>query len=267
MSTYIITFVFIFVFLWKALCFIVNEYIVPNFLFMPPPPPHNSETCEGLNIENGLCWCEFNENNTARNRRKCIVFLHGNATDIRYSRLAKLLNQKIGCTVFVPEYPHYSFLKNLNPNLTHKHTLQYLKQFHHTVVEPDHDIIIYVGQSLGSHFATLLASEELCDFLCLISPFTSLSQVVQDKVGFIGKVITGYDSVTALKKVPTLPLLVIHGNNDKVIDFNHGMRMTIHNVNSTFITHENKGHNDMDMNRIVTEISQWVYSSITTNEH
>lgn len=96
------------------------------------------------------------------------------------------------------------------------------------------DSIIVYGRSLGSHFATLVASENKPQRLILETPFTSITDIFWDKLPMfpVKKLIhIEFDNVSLIKKV-TSPITVFHGFGDRVVSYQIGKKLfdaaTIH---------------------------------------
>ena len=55
------------------------------------------------------------------------------------------------------------------------------------------------------------------------------------------------------------PILLIHGSDDKIIPHQHSMVLSkIADTNNKLITYENTGHNDIDDNRLTSDILDFI---------
>ena len=178
---------------------------------------------------------------------KIIVLFHGNkglaAERIVIAR--GFLDQK--AILFLPEYPGYgdrsgraseesltkaaiedvTFLKNQFPELP----------------------IYLVGESLGSGVAAKVAGEIPVQGLVLVSPFPNLIEAAKYHYQFLPLkwlIPDRYDSVTALKKSKHPPILVIHGQKDKIIPFELGENLfETYSGPKEMIGLKDFGHNDL----------------------
>lgn len=97
-------------------------------------------------------------------------------------------------------------------------------------IGPD-NIIIY-GESLGTGVATqmaveLAASQSPVRGLVLEAPFTAMGDAAQDHYPFLPArwlVKDEYDSLSKIAQIKT-PLLIVHGDKDKVVKQDHGRRL------------------------------------------
>lgn len=107
---------------------------------------------------------------------------------------------------------------------------------------PSEDVIL-VGQSVGSGPACWLASREKHRAVVLISPFLSAFRTVTKIPLFPGDRFPNHKRITQFDT----PLMIIHGENDEVIPFNHGEKLfeLSPSQNKTFHRIENAGHNDI----------------------
>ena len=110
------------------------------------------------------------------------------------------------------------------------------------------DITLY-GRSLGTTFATYVASRNQPKNLILESPFYNIAEVGKSRFPFLPvRSLLHYTFPTNeyITKV-SAPISIFHGTNDKVIDFNMGAQLfdTIQIKNKSFIKIPGGGHNDL----------------------
>ena len=89
------------------------------------------------------------------------------------------------------------------------------------------DRIILYGESLGTGVATAMAAEYKAGGLILEMPFSSITDVARDRYWFlpVGLLLRDrFDSESRMAKVRS-PVLVIHGENDRVIPVKFGRRL------------------------------------------
>ncbi len=86
--------------------------------------------------------------------------------------------------------------------------------------------IVAYGYSLGCAVAVVLSTERPLDGLILTAPFSSMTQEVKDKkVPFAGLVLKNKFSSDDYIKGFEKPLLIIHGTDDKLIDYRHSLTL------------------------------------------
>ena len=91
---------------------------------------------------------------------------------------------------------------------------------------PAERIVVY-GESMGSGIAVLIASEHAVGALVLEMPYTSMGDVLQDRIWYLPMrwlVRDQYESLSRIGRV-TAPLLVIHGERDTLIPVRFGRRL------------------------------------------
>ncbi len=112
----------------------------------------------------------------------------------------------------------------------------------------ENEITVY-GRSLGTTFATYVASRNQTKNLVLESPFYSIEEVAKSRFPFLPlKLLLHYKFPTYqyINQVDC-PITIYHGTIDKVIDYKHGQRLynSIEKENKTLISIPNGGHNDL----------------------
>ncbi len=87
--------------------------------------------------------------------------------------------------------------------------------------------MVYYGESLGTGVAAELAAKHPPKALILETPYTSIAQVAAEvyypHIPYAKKLVKdNYDTVTALKQLQDVPVLVLHGKDDEIIPFRYG---------------------------------------------
>lgn len=178
-----------------------------------------------------------------------IIYFHGNAggIDIRAYRIKHYIQQGYG--VMMAEYRGYSG----NPGKpTEKglfaDALAYYDWVTHNGNIPENQVVLY-GESLGTGVAVWLASQKPnIKGLVLEAPFTSLADLIRWKFFFIPVDVLLSDRYTSLKRITdvTAPVLVIHGEKDKVVPAKYGKRIHAAANNPKTITLiAEGGHDDL----------------------
>jgi fermentation-respiration switch protein FrsA (DUF1100 family) len=110
--------------------------------------------------------------------------------------------------------------------------------------------LVYLGESLGTAVATTLASEHRPAALVLRSPFTSLAVVGQFHYPILPVrwlLQDRFDSIDRIARIDC-PLLVIAGDRDRVIPYEHSQQLFAAAVSpKAFVTIPGADHNDWDL--------------------
>lgn len=181
------------------------------------------------------------------NARFTLLFSHGNAVDLgQMTSFFIGLGQRINCNIFSYDYSGYGMStgKPTEKNLYADIDAAWQALRTRYGISPE-NIILY-GQSIGTVPTVDLASRYEVGAVILHSPLMSGMRVAFPAT----KRTWFFDAFPSIDKVPkvTSPVLVIHGTEDEVIDFSHGM--TIYEkcpraVEPLWV--EGAGHNDVEM--------------------
>uniref|UniRef100_A0A8D3AD03 palmitoyl-protein hydrolase n=1 Tax=Scophthalmus maximus TaxID=52904 RepID=A0A8D3AD03_SCOMX len=176
-----------------------------------------------------------------------VLFSHGNAVDLgQMSSFYIGLGTRINCNIFSYDYSGYGVSsgkpseKNLYADIDaawHALRTRY-------GISPE-NIILY-GQSIGTVPTVDLASRYECAAVVLHSPLTSGMRVAFPDT----KKTYCFDAFPNIEKVSkiTSPVLIIHGTEDEVIDFSHGLALFERcpkAVEPLWV--EGAGHNDIEL--------------------
>ena len=82
--------------------------------------------------------------------------------------------------------------------------------------------VLVVGRSMGTGAATYLASKRKIGALVLISPFTSIKDLIRDRAGsFAASLVADrFNNAKRIQNV-TCPTFITHGQKDTIIPKNH----------------------------------------------
>ncbi|KAK7930479.1 hypothetical protein WMY93_006874 [Mugilogobius chulae] len=183
----------------------------------------------------------------APNSRYTLLFSHGNAVDLGQMCSFYIgLGSRINCNVFSYDYAGYGASsgrpseKNLYADI--EAAWQVLRNKYGVAPE---NIILY-GQSIGTVPTVDLASRYECAAVILHSPLMSGLRVAFPDT----RKTYCFDAFPSIDKVSKVasPVLVIHGTEDEVIDFSHGLAMyerCPRAVEPLWV--EGAGHNDIEL--------------------
>uniref|UniRef100_A0A8C7X3C3 palmitoyl-protein hydrolase n=1 Tax=Oryzias sinensis TaxID=183150 RepID=A0A8C7X3C3_9TELE len=183
----------------------------------------------------------------APNARFTVLFSHGNAVDLgQMSSFYIGLGTRINCNIFSYDYSGYG-VSSGKPS--EKDLYADVDAAWHALrtrfcISPE-NIILY-GQSIGTVPTVDLASRYECAAVILHSPLTSGMRVAFPET----KETYCFDAFPNIEKVSkiTSPVLIIHGTEDEVIDFSHGLALFERcpkAVEPLWV--EGAGHNDIEL--------------------
>lgn len=204
-----------------------------------PAPENFSEVPAGyeqvsLRTSDGLDLAAINRR--AAPGMPTLVFFHGNGDSWAGSAAATAALAQAGYGVLVPEYRGYGS----NPGQPseaglYKDGRAASAWLTARGVNPDRQVL--VGNSLGSGVATQLALEFQPAALVLVSPFSSLSDVVVEKLPWLpGRwmVRDRFDNAAKIGKV-TVPVLILHGTLDTMVAPAHARRLAAANPQAKLV--------------------------------
>ncbi|RVE68418.1 hypothetical protein OJAV_G00091110 [Oryzias javanicus] len=158
------------------------------------------------------------------NARYTLLFSHGNAVDLgQMSSFYIGLGSRINCNIFSYDYSGYgaSSGKPSEKNLYADVEAAWHALRSRYGIRPE-NVIVY-GQSIGTVPSVDLASRYESAAVVLHSPLTSGMRVAfpDTKKTYC---FDAFPNIDKISKV-TSPVLVIHGTEDEVIDFSHGLAL------------------------------------------
>lgn len=195
-----------------------------------------------------------------------ILFSHGNAVDLGQMMSFYIgLGSRINCNIFSYDYSGYgvSSGKPSEKNLYADIDAAWQSLRSRYGISPEH-VILY-GQSIGTVPCIDLASRFEVGAVVLHSPLTSGMRVAFPDT----KRTWFFDAFPSIDKVPkiTSPVLVIHGTEDEVIDFSHGLAIyerCPRTVEPLWI--EGAGHNDVELyGQYLERLKQFISMELPVN--
>lgn len=178
--------------------------------------------------------------------KKLIVLYHGNGGSACDRAFWTSFMQKGDYSYLIPEYYGYSNDAS-DPNHDNiKQDIEYIVQF---IKDGSFESVTVVGESIGSGMASYHTSLLQPQRILLLSPFTNLVNIAQQKFSLYPVsllVDNAFDNEQLLKGYEN-DITIIHGTNDKVIDFSLGKKLfdSLESKNKTFIMINGAGHNDL----------------------
>jgi uncharacterized protein len=158
--------------------------------------------------------------------RAVVLYAHGNAGNVgTWAEVGKQLRQLHGVSVLIFDYRGYGLSEGTPDEqglLQDTRAARAWLAQHAGVKEKD---IVLMGRSLGGGVVVDLAARDGTKALILQSTFTSLTDAAADHVPLAPLVMQNhFDSLAKIKKYHG-PLLVSHGNADRVIPFAQGKKL------------------------------------------
>ena len=207
-------------------------------------PPSGASTARAAPLRGGLGVPQ------AARDGGVVVFFHGNGQElVDLSWLARsFMNQGLG--ILFVEYPGYGLAKGetteANIYFAAKRALDELQRL--GVAKSQ---ITLVGQSLGSGVAIEMARGGYGSKLVLISPFTSMVDMVKRFAPLLPVSALVRDRFDNLAKAPEVPVetLVIHGTKDGLVPVSMGREIAAAIPNAKLIEIEGGSHNDLFTSR------------------
>ncbi|RMB60953.1 alpha/beta fold hydrolase [Dokdonia sinensis] len=181
------------------------------------------------------------------NAKGAMLYYHGNAGDVqRWGEITTYFVEK-GYSVIVMDYRQYGKSGGtLSEEALYEDSLKwyaFAKAQYSTT--PLH---IY-GRSLGTTFATYVASKNPAEQLILETPFYSIQDEAKSRFPFLPlKHLLKYKFPTySFINDVQMPISIIHGTDDGVVDYDHGKRLFDHISKSDkdLTTVPEGGHNNL----------------------
>lgn len=125
---------------------------------------------------------------------------------------------------------------------------------------PSHRRIL-MGLSLGTGVATQMATESDASLLVLVAPYTSIREVAGGVYWYVPVrylLRDTFDSLARAAHIRSMPVLIFHGEEDKLIPFAQGQRIFAEFPGEKkFFPLKKQGHNDMDFGFILQEVAAY----------
>ena len=151
-----------------------------------------------------------------------VIYCHANGEDVGVLYEAgHWLCDTLGVHVLIPEFPGYGMSPGSPNEISVNRNIYATYDFAVNGLHWNPRNIILFGRSIGTGPAVKLASELECGGLILVSPYTSVKDLVAQHAGILTSWLTAelahlYPSDECIAKVKC-PTLIVHGAADKVI--------------------------------------------------
>ena len=177
-----------------------------------------------------------------------MIWFHGNAGNIgdRVDNI-KLLHDKIYINIFIFDYRGYGRSPGSSSETTTYLDGEAAMNFVRTQLQVDSKNLLIFGRSLGAAVAAEMASRHDSRAVILESPFVSIGEMAKVVLPAlpIGPLLSAkFDVVDKVARIK-VPLLVLHGDQDEIIPFEHGQRVfAAARQPKQFYPVKGAGHND-----------------------
>ncbi len=181
--------------------------------------------------------------------RSTLVWFHGNAGNIGHRvENIKWLHDRVPVNIFIFDYRGYGrsqgFPSEKGTYLDGEAALELMRK---KLGGDGAQKLVFFGRSLGAAIAAEMATRFESQGLILESPFISIAEMARVLFPYlpIGPFLrTRYDVRATIKKIK-VPLLVLHGDRDEIIPFEHGkLVFEAAPLPKRFFAITGAGHND-----------------------
>ena len=174
--------------------------------------------------------------------RPAIIFAHGNAETIdQWPEMLKKFTE-LGIGVLLVEYPGYG--RSTGSPSQKSITKTFVAAYDILIAREDVDPskIILIGRSIGGGAACALATQRPSAMLILMSSFINTKTMASKYLvpGFFA--LDPFDNISTVRSYSGT-VLVVHGKNDEVIPYKHGIALFNAAKRGRILTY-NCGHND-----------------------
>ena len=191
--------------------------------------------------------CFYQESNKNPKTNKIFLYFHGNAEDIFNSTSnINIIKTSLPFHTISMEYPGYSiYYQDKSAQIIEEDSL-IVFDFLVKECKMNPKNIILCGRSIGSGAATYLASKRKPGGLILISPILSIQNAASSILGKLKFIVKDrFNNFERIKDV-TCPTLIIHGQKDSLIPFQHSIILAERTSGPyELVLPEGMTHNDM----------------------
>jgi fermentation-respiration switch protein FrsA (DUF1100 family) len=194
-----------------------------------------------------------------------VIWLHGNSYNLaqRKDKFRELI--KMGYGLIAPSWHGFGKSEG-RPGIKEiyddaRAAVNYLQQLGYKTEDT-----IIIGESLGSGVAVQMAVEHRFKEVFLITPYTSIADRAQEIYWYLPVKQLVKDNFESYDKIDRIdaPLLIVHGDKDDVIPHSHAEKLFAKALEpKKLIIYPGKGHSNLDINVIFTEMANFTKTSET----
>ncbi len=197
-------------------------------LLIYPSPNRTNQDCKDEIVNNAVTHNQtMLYHNHVEGSDAVVVFYHGNGNIVCDMDFVRDALDKKNVSYIFPEYRGYS---DDGYKSTHDGVLQNVRDTVDYIDEQDYEYVYVIGQSIGSGAASYHASLQEPEKLLLISPFTTLTNVITDMFPVYPRIFIEeffddqFDNVERLKNYNGI-LMIVHGTKDPVVNISHSREL------------------------------------------
>jgi pimeloyl-ACP methyl ester carboxylesterase len=171
-----------------------------------------------------------------------VIFAHGNGELVDHWPEELRLFHEMGMGLLVVEYPGYGRSEGSPTQHTVTETFKAAYDRITRRDSVDADRVVLFGRSLGGGAVCRLAAQRPSAALILMSAFTGVRSFAWRYLAPPFLIRDPFDNLSVVSLYPK-PVLVLHGRNDEVVPFRHGVRLAEAAPRGDLIAYP-CGHND-----------------------
>ena len=191
-----------------------------------------------------------------------VIYCHANGEDLGVLNDAgHWLCDTLSVHMLIPEYPGYGVAPGLPHEASVTRNIETAYDFAVNALHWEPSQIIFFGRSIGTGPAVKLAAELPCGGLILVSPYTSVKDMVRTHAGIVTSWLTAelsnmFPSEQTMADVKC-PALVVHGAQDVVIPPDQARRLhaACKSDDKRLVLLEGIGHHGIDLHLAVAHES------------
>ncbi|MFO7665393.1 MAG: alpha/beta fold hydrolase [Desulfobacterales bacterium] len=236
------------------LFFMQRHVLFPRFMVETPP----LQTQKTSDIERNFIetdsgkievWYMPPASEAAGNPAPAVIFAHGNGELIDFWPDELRTFTEFGVGVMLVEYPGYGRSEGAPSQRSITDAFVCAYDFLVAKKGVDSSRVVFVGRSIGGGAICALAEKRSPAAIILMSSFTSVRSFSSK---YLVPGLLMRDQFDNLKVVASYegPVLVIHGRNDEIIPFNHGVALSEAARKATMVAYD-CGHNDCPPDPVV----------------
>ncbi|MFZ0131184.1 MAG: alpha/beta hydrolase [Desulfobacterales bacterium] len=201
-------------------------------------------TIPGASVES---WYIPPSGGAANGPKPALIFAHGNAERIDLCAAEMVPFTALGIGVLLVEYPGYG--RSTGRPSQASITAAFIAAYDMLAARPGVDAskIVLYGRSLGGGAVCALAAKRPAAALILASTFTGIRAMASRYLvpGFMVR--DPFDNLAVMRDFSG-PILIVHGRDDDIIPFHHGLALQKAARRATLLAYD-CGHNDCPPNQ------------------
>lgn len=187
--------------------------------------------------------CVYKVIRAKTNNNTALIFCHGNACTIDNTYVDFFTNLNLQYDVYLLEYPGFGEFHS--QEYTTKENIRSALHYLYTSINLQYTQITFLGHSIGAAVVLdYLHFYKLNNPAILLAPFMSIQMLILGNTSFMDDYVN-FENIKGLSDV-----IIIHGEQDKVIPYNHSLGLSSKH-NAKII---NATHNDIFMKKEVIDV-------------